>query len=908
MPDWRQFVREHLPPLGLSPAREQEIIEELAQQLEQSYSDAIARGTSDSDARARAIAQLSNLHALAKEIRRAEQTAPQAAAHSVSTHIPSPLKNAIRGEEIRKRRGGHMLADTMQDFRYAVRMFRKNPGFAAIVVLTLALGIGANSTIFSIINAVLLRPLPYVNADRVMMLYESNPSRGFPQFSASPANFSDWRDQNRTFEHVAALTAGWFGFSFNGSAERIMGTETTKGFFQMLGVNPILGRAFAPEEYQHGKTNVALLNYGFWQRGFGGDPNAIGKAITIDGKSCTIIGVLPQGFDFEDSKSDVWIPLAFAPEDLAHRGAKWLSVVALRKPGVTLEQANADLAAVASRLSAQYPKTNTGWTVYGISLREDIVGDAKPALLVLFGAVFLVLLIACANAANMLLARASVRRREIAIRTAMGASRGRVIAQLLTESVALALAGGTAGIALAFVAVRIVRTLPDRYLPMAYAVDLEPRVLLFTFAIAVIVGILFGLAPAVLNSRTDVQETLKETTRSAGGGGSRLRSALIVCEVALSLVLLLGSGLLLRSFSRLSSVPTGFRTDHALTFMLNGTEARYPKPEQQALFFGQVEERMRALPGVEGVAITTLLPLSGHNESYSFNLANVPEEDSNPSVDYAVVNPDYFKVMGIPLLSGRLFTDHDAIGSAPVCLLNERAANAMFPNGDAIGHLIQFGRQHKVAREIIGIVGSVKEYRLSEKPQMEGYEPLAQRPESEVSVIIRSHGDPGALARETREQIRALDPEQPVAEVMTLDELLSKSVALPRFRTVLLGVFAALALVLAAVGLYGVLSYSVTQRTQEIGIRMALGAQRGEIYSGVIGRGMLLVGIGLGIGVAAAMFLTGFIATFLYGVQPRDPATILGVVGVFAAIALVACWIPARRASRVDPLVALRYE
>ncbi len=893
----------------LSPAREQEIIEELSQQLEQSYSDAIARGTSDSDARARAISQLSNLPSLAEEIRRAEQSAPQAAAHRVAAHIPGAIKHAIREEEIRKRSGGKMFADTMQDFRFALRMFRKSPGFAAIVVLTLALGIGANSTIFSIINAVMLRPLPYANADRVMMLYESNPSRGFPQFSASPANFSDWRDQNRSFEHVAALTAGWFGFSANGAAERIMGTETTSGFFQMLGVNPVLGRAFSEEEYQKGKTNVALLNYGFWQRGFGGDPSAIGKAITIDGKSCTIIGVLPKGFDFEDSKSDVWIPLAFSDEDMSHRGAKWLNVAALRKSGITVAQANADLAGVAGHLATQYPKTNTGWSAYGISLREDIVGDAKPALLVLFGAVFLVLLIACANAANMLLARASVRRREIAIRTAMGASRGRVIAQLLTESVVLSLAGGVAGLALAFAAVRIVKTLPDNYLPMAYAVNLEPRVLIFTFVIALAVGILFGLAPAVLNSRSDVQETLKETTRSMGGGrASRLRNALIVCEVALSLVLLLGSGLLLRSFAQLSSVPTGFRTDHALSFMLNGTEARYPKAEQQAIFFGQVAERLRALPGVEGVAMTSLLPLSGHNESYSYNLANVEEGANDPSVDYAVVNPDYFSVMGISLLSGRLFTERDTFNSAPVCLLNEKAARAMFPNGDAIGHLIQFGRQHKVAREIVGIVSTVKEFRLSEKPQPEGYEPVAQRPESEMSFVVRSHGDPGAVAREVREQIRALDPEQPVAEVLTLDELLSKSVALPRFRTVLLGVFAALALLLAAVGLYGVLSYSVTQRTQEIGIRMALGAQRGAIYSGVIGRGMLLVSIGLAIGVAAAMFLTGFISTFLYGVQPRDPATIFGVVGVFAAIALVACWIPARRASRVDPLVALRYE
>jgi putative ABC transport system permease protein len=908
MNDWRQFVREHLPPLGLEPAREQEIIEELAQQLDQSFGAALARGASEAKACETAASQISDWPALAREILRAEQSPPQAAARQIAAQIPDPWKNFIREDSLRTRRGGNMFADALQDLRYALRILRKSPAFTAIIVLTLALGIGANAAIFSIINALLIRPLPFSTADRVMMIYEANHVRGFDQFSVSPGNFTDYRAQNRSFDGMAALVGGYFGFSAHGNAERIFGLEFTEDFFRILGVEPVLGRNFTPEEFQSGNTGVALLSYGFWQRGFGGSPSAIGSTVSIDGKTRTIVGVLPQGFDFEDSKADVWVPLTFTANDLQHRGAHWLNVVALKKSGVTDAQANADLAAIASHFGAQFPD-DINWTAFALPLREDIVGDVKPALLVLLGAVGLVLLIACANAANMLLARASVRRREIAVRTAMGAARGRIVRQLLTESLLLSLAGGAAGLAIAYAAVKIVRTLPDSYLPMAYSVSLDTRVLGFTLAVAVLVGIVFGLAPALLNSRSDVHETLKETTRTMGGGrGARLRSALIVAEVALSLVLLLGSGLLLRSFARLSSVPTGFRTDHALSFALNGAGDRYTKPEQLANYFRQVEEKMRALPGVQDVAMTSLLPLSGHDESYSYNRAGEQETESNPSIDYAVVNSGYFKAMGIPLLAGRFFTDADTINSQRVCILNEKAARALFPDGNAIGQRIQIGRKHDFVREIVGIVGTVKEFRLSEKLQLEGYEPLLQIPESEVSVVLRTRVAPSSLTPVAREAIRSLDPEQPVAEVMTLEEVLSQNVALPRFRTVLLGVFAALALLLAAVGLYGVLSYSVTQRTQEIGIRMALGAQRGQIYSSVIGGGMALVSAGIVLGVIAAMLMTQFIKAFLFGIQPRDPITVIEVCLVFAAIALLACWLPARRASKVDPLIALRYE
>jgi len=905
MRDWKRYVREHLPALNVAAAREREIVEELAQQLEQEFAQALARGVSADEAELRAKSQISDWEALGRDIAKAERPI----ASEVARRVPVNWQPQIAEVQLRKWRGGMMVADLIQDARYALRMLRKNPGFAAVMVLTLALGIGANTTIFSIIRGVLLRPLPYAEPGRLMALYENNPKRTCPQCSVSPPNFADWRDQNHSFDRMAAMDGGWYSFVAGGVPRRELGLTVTDGFFDMLGVRAALGRMFVGDDFREGRSHVAVLDYAFWQRSFGGDASVIGRTIDLDGKATAVIGVLPEGFRFLDSKAAVWTPRIFNEEERTHRGAHWLTVIGQRKRGATPEQASADITTIAERLSAQYPKTNQGWSASAVPMQDDAVGEVKPALIVLFAAVGLVLMIACVNAANMLLARATVRKRELAIRTALGAGRARIVIQMLVESVLLAVAGAAAGLAIAVAAIKIVRTLPPDYLPMASAIRLDGFVLAFTIGIAVATGIIFGIVPAMVSSKTDVQKTLNESGRSAtGAAGGRLRMALAIVEVGISLVVLMGAGLLLRSFARLSSVEPGFKTEHRVSFMLNLASSRYPNPPAMASFYQTVEQRMKALPGVEDVGITSLLPLSGDGESYSVNIANVPEDTSSPSAIYATVNPDYFRTMGIPLLAGRIFGAQDALGTPTVCVINEGLAKSLFPHGGAIGQHIQFGRRHTVVREIVGIVGTVKEFRLAEKPRLEAYEAAAQLPESDVRVVLKATGNPSALIRAAEDQIRALDPQLPVAEVQTLDEVMSQSMALPRFRTALLGIFAGLALVLAAIGLYGVLSYSVTQRMQEIGIRMALVAQRGRIYGMVVGKGMLLVGVGIAIGIVGALGLTRFLESFLFGVTPYDPWTMVAVVAVFLVVAAAACFLPARRATRVHPLAALRCE
>jgi putative ABC transport system permease protein len=905
MPNWRQYIRQHLQPLGVSGAREQEIVEELAQQIEQAYNDELAAGSTPARAAACATKQFGDWQALAAEIRHAERPVTE----SIERHVPDNWKFAASQQHLRKRRGGNMFADFFQDVRYASRMLRKNLGFAALVILTLALGIGANSVIFSVINAVLLRPLPYPNAGQLMTLYENNPTHGFPQTSVSPANFTDWRSTNRSFENIAAMDGNYYTFIASGTPQRLLGLGVTPGFLEILGVHPILGRGFLPEDYSAGNHSAALLSYSFWQNSFGGDRTVAGRSISLDGKSCTIIGILPPKFQFLDNKAELWTNRVFSANEMKHRGGKWLTVIARTKSGLNTEQANADLAGIARQLAQQYPNTNTNWSAYAVSMHDDIVGDIKPALILLLVAVGLVLLIACANAASMLVARSAVRQRELAIRAALGAGRARLVRQALTESVLLSLYGAAAGLLLVFAAIHVVRTLPTSYLPMADSVSLDGRVLAFTLAIALVTGIFFGSVPALISARDDVQKSLREGGRGiTGAAGARLRNILVVAEVAMSLVVLAGAALLLQSFQRLSSVPRGFRTDHAISFMLHLSESRYPKPAQQAAFLQDVEQHMDALPGVEEAALTTQLPLSGDDTTYGVTIANVPEDDNEPSAAYAAVTPAYFRLMGIPLIAGRLLTAQDTAGSPQVCVVNDVLAKAVFPNGNALGQHIQLGYKPEIAREIVGIVGTVKAFRLAEKPRPEVYESIAQMPDTEVRVVLRAAREPAMLMQGARERVRELDSQIPISEVRTLDDMISESVALPRFRTVLLGVFAALAVLLASIGLYGVLSYSVTQRTQEIGIRMALGAQRRDIYSSVLGRGVLLVGLGLAIGVMGALGLTRFLQAMLYGVTPRDPVTLLLAIVFFTAVAALACWIPARRASQVDPLVALRHE
>jgi len=800
-----------------------------------------------------------------------------------------------------------MIGDFLQDVRYAFRMLRKNPGFTALVVLTLALGIGANSTIFSVVDAVLLRPLPYPQSDRLMNLLESNPKNGWPRFSASPANFLDWRNQSRSFEKLFAIGQDESNVTVGDFPEHWVGVAATPGFFEALRVRPQLGRVFADDDFVAGKSDVLVLSDALWRGKFGADPNVIGRNIAMDGKPYTIIGVMPRGFQFDSPNKMYWLPFPFSTSLAAARGAHFLDVVGRLRDGVTPAQAQAEMIGIAANLEKQYPDTNKDWSAIVEPLQSTGVRSVYAALLVLLGAVGFVLLIACANAANMLLARATVRRREIAIRVALGAGKVRIVRQLLTESVLLALCGGATGLAITFWSTRALAALPPALLPRAASIHVDTRVLLFTFVLALMTGVVFGMAPALAILRGDLANTLKEAGRS-GSGRSRLRKVLVVAEVALAFVLLAGSGLMVRSFERLTAVEPGFNTGGKLAFDMQLPSARYKTPEQRILFFRQAKERLQALPGVTSVTMTSLVPLSGELSLWTFGINGQQNSTSLPSALYYEVDPDYFHDMGIPLIEGRNFTESDNASSPHVCIINDFFARTMFPGRDPIGQHIQIGNNYSIAREVVGVVGSVKQAGLDDKETYQIYEAYAQLPRSGTTLIVQTASEPMAMLPAVRHAIQQVDPQEPVAKPRTLEQAASEAVALPRFRTLLLGLFGALAVVLALVGLYGVMSYTVTQQTQEIGIRMALGAQQQNIYGLIVLRGMALVGIGVGIGVVASLAMTRLLATFLFGVTPHDPATLASVILLFAVVATIACWIPARRASQVDPLVALRHE
>ena len=898
MPDWKQHVREHLPALGVSGAREHEIVEELAQQLEQAYNDALAAGSTPAQAAASATAQFADWEALATEIRHAERPVTE----NIERHVPDTCKFALNEQHVRKRRGGNMIGDFLQDVRYAFRMLRKNPGFTA-----LALGIGANSTIFSVVDAVLLRPLPYPQSDRLMNVLESNPKNGWPRFSVSPANFLDWRNQSRSFEQLFAIGQDESNVTVGDFPEHWVGVAATPGLFEALRVRPQLGRVFGDDDFVAGKSDVLVLSDALWRGKFGADPNVIGRNIAMDGKPYPIIGVMPPGFQFNAPNKMYWLPFPFGTSLAAARGAHFLDVVGRLRDGVTPAQAQAEMIGIAANLEKQYPDSNKDWSAIVEPLQSTGVRNVHTALLVLLGAVGFVLLIACANAANMLLARATVRRREIAIRVALGAGKLRIVRQLLTESVLLALCGGAAGLAITFWSTRALAALPPALLPRAASIHVDIRVLLFTFVLALITGIVFGVVPALAILRGDLANTLKEAGRS-GSGRSRLRKVLVVAEVALAFVLLAGSGLMVRSFERLTAVEPGFNTGGKLAFDMQLPSARYKTPEQRTLFFRQAKERLQVLPGVTSVTMTSLVPLSGELSLWTFGINGQQNSTSLPSALYYEVDPDYLHAMGIPLIQGRNFTESDNASSPHVCIINDFFARTMFPGRDPIGQHIQIGNNYSISREVVGVVGSVKQAGLDDKETYQIYEAYAQLPRSGTTFIVQTASEPMAMLPAVRHAIQQVDPQEPVAKPRTLEQVASEAVALPRFRTLLLGLFGALAVVLALVGLYGVMSYTVTQQTQEIGIRMALGAQQRNIYGLIVLRGMALVGIGVATGLVASLAMTRLLAVFLFGVTPRDPATLASVILLFAAVAAIACWIPARRASQVDPLVALRHE
>jgi putative ABC transport system permease protein len=825
-----------------------------------------------------------------------------------------------RKEECRDARGVNFIEHFLQDVRFGGRVLRKNPGFTLVAVLALALGIGANSAIFSVVYGVLLRPLPFPDADRLALVYMHFSPQNMEHGNISIADFLDWRAQNRSFEEPALFAVAGvaqlrrFDITGAGEPEQVRGSAVTAGFFPALRVNARLGRLFLPGEDAAGGEHKVVLSESLWRRRFGSRSDAIGQSITLNGAPYTIIGVLPASFQFARMPdNEVWTNLLLNPP--THRGPYFYNGLGRLQPGVTFEQAQAEMNAIGGSIE----RVNSNWysrvTMPVVPLREALVGTVRPALLVLFGAVVFVLLIATVNVANLLLARASVREREIAVRAALGAGRWRLIRQLLTESTLLALLGGAVGLFFAYAGVQMVRAWNPGDLPRVNDIHLDGHVLAFTFVISVVIGVLFGLAPAMHSSR-GLNAALNEGGRSGTAGAARHRThaVLMVSEVALSLVLLIGAGLLLRSFSLLQQVKAGFSADPqkvlAVDITLSG--AKYAQGKAQVAFFDRLIEQARSLPGVESAALSDSLPPSDAGDSDTFVIEGQPwTQEGFPSTDNGILGPGYLRTLGIPLLKGRDFSDSDTSDSLPVTLISESLARRYFPNDDPIGHRLKQSDPNlhgSPFMEIVGVVGDVKYDGLDAKSDMAYYTPYRQNFARNMYLVVRSGLPAAGLLRTLHQQIRDLDPDVVINSPSTLEQVMSESVAQPRFRTFLLGLFAAIALLLAAIGIYGVIAYSVAQRTHEIGIRMALGAQRVDVLRLVAGRGLRLTLAGLAIGVVVALAVTRLLSTLLFGVGPTDPLTFAAMAVLLCAVAVVACAEPAHRAMRVDPMVALRYE
>jgi putative ABC transport system permease protein len=800
----------------------------------------------------------------------------------------------------------------IQDLRYGVRMLFKQPTFTIIAVLALALGIGANTAIFSVVNAVLLRPLPYHEPDRLAMVHVSRAQAPLEKAPLCQSDFLDWKSQNQVFENIAAYSTNRFNFSGGESPEQIEGAWVTADFFNTLAVQPAIGRAFLPDEDQPSTPQTVVISEGFWRRHLGSNPDIINQQITLNSKAFTVIGIMPAGFSFPEKGVDLWAAERLAP---TRRGPYYMRGLARLRPGVTLEQAKAEMSVIAQRVQEQINSQNSDVTWTATSLTEATVGDVRTALFVLFGAVLFVLLIASANVANLLLARASAREKEMSVRLALGASRARLLRQLLTESLLLALCGGISGLLLAIWGVDLLLAISPANIPRLQEVTIDSRALGFTLLVSALSGLIFGLAPALQSSGLNLNDSLKEGGRSntESRGRRRMRNALIIAEVALSLMLLVGAGLMMKSFIKLQSVSPGFKPEQLLTISLTLPRAKYDSNEKVTSFYQQLISRVNTVPGVDAAGLSISLPPNDLAVSDSFSIEGKPiaPGTSEPIVPIIFISPDYFNVLGVPLLEGRLFAEADRAESPPVVIINQTLAERYFPNENPIGKRFKVGgaeRNRNPWMEIVGVVGDVKYTGLDAKPEPAYYLPLTQAAWRAVYLVVRASTNPLNLAPVLRQEIWALDKDLPVTKIATMEQLLAESIAQPRFRTLLLGIFAALALVLASVGIYGVISYTVTRRTHEIGIRLALGAQTSEILMLVIKQGMRLAIIGLTIGIAASLVLTRVMEKLLYEVSVTDKATFASVAGLLGLVALLACYVPARRAAKVDPMVALRYE
>jgi putative ABC transport system permease protein len=804
------------------------------------------------------------------------------------------------------------MGNLWQDLQYGFRLLRKSPGFSLIAALALALGIGANSAIFSFVNGILLRPLPFEDPDRLLVIRER--SKVLEGMSVAYPNFLDWRDQNQSFEQIAAVRNAGYNLTYESNAERVQAAQVSAGLWPALGARPALGRAFSEDEDRVGGNRVVMLSHALWHRLFAGDPAVLDRNLTLNGQPFTIIGVMPPSFQFPN-RAELWVPIGIFSDRMMERGNHpGIFAIARLKPNVSLEQAQTDMDAVAVRLEEQYPQTNTGNRVSITPMFQQVVGPVQSYLWFLLGAVGFVLLIACANVANLLLARAATRQKEIALRTALGAPRGRIIRQLLTESALLA---GALGLALAYAGMRGLVAISPANTPRLNEVGIDPWVVGFNFAVALATGIIFGLVPALQASRTDLSETLKEGGRTSGGSSRhRLRSLLVIAEMAIALVLLIGAGLIIRSFMHVLEVKPGFDPAGVLAAQVSPPDVSYPKPEDRAIFYRRVLEQLSSAPGVEAAAAVTPLPMSGDGWQTSYTVEGEPPPAAGeaPLTDFAMVSPDYFRAMGIPLIEGRFFDSRDIKGAAEVAIVDESFARRHFPDQSAIGKRVRNGGPNSTQpfREIVGVVGHVKNYGLAEQSRVEMYVPFEQNATSYANIVVRTPNDMAVATAAIQSAVRSADREIPVHSVRTMEQLLSDSVAGRRLFMTLLSFFAAVALALAAVGIYGVMSYSVTQRTHEIGIRMALGATSADVLKLVIRQGMKLTVTGVALGLAGTYALTKLLASavsgLLYEVGASDPVTFGAISLILSAVALAACYIPARKATRTDPMIALRYE
>jgi putative ABC transport system permease protein len=809
----------------------------------------------------------------------------------------------------------------LRDLKLSMRALRRAPGFSLVVVITLALGIGANTAIFSVVHAVLLQPFPFHQPDRVMVVWENNLAHGLPFMYASPPNYADWHEQNRAFTEMAAFDVGPQFLQHEGEPRRVQTAEVTTSLAEVLGVSPQLGRWFTEEEQQPGNHHVLLLSHDLWQARFDADPSVLGTTVELDETIHTIIGVMPPAFTFPPpidlegsnpyARTEVWVPLGV---DLAgsSRGAHYLTVLARLQPGMERQQAENEMVQLAARLEAEHPDANEGWSATVVPVDEQVLGDFRPALMMLLGAVGAVLLIACVNVANLLLARGAGRQKECAVRAALGAGRGRLVRQLLTESLVLALAGGITGLLLAAWGIDLLRGMAPTNVPRLDEASLNLPVLGFTLLISLGTGLLFGLLPAFQASSPDLQRWLKQDGRGSGAaaGGRWLRPALVVAEVALSLILLVGAGLLARSFLELKGVDPGFRTDDVLTLRVALPKERYPERAQWPARFRLLESEMAALPGVQAAGFVHDIPLAADRQGTSFTVVGdpPPETSENRQINFSFITPGYFDAMGIRVLHGRAFNDQDFLDAPDVVVINQALVDRFFGQRDPMGLELVVGFSSK-PRRVVGVVGNVRHDKLQQDAGPAAYVPYYQVPWGRaLSLSVRSNVDPSEIRSSVLGRMASLEPDAPVYDVMTMSQVVRGSMAQPRFSTLLVAVFASVAAVLAAVGIYGVISFSVNQGTRDIGIRMALGAQAGDIFRLVVGRGMALALIGMVIGLAGAAGLTRFVESMLFGVSPTDLATFGGISALLGGVAFVACYVPARRATRVDPNRVLHQE